>query len=138
MRSKHHRAVLNGEQVIGNLRRPSGHLGPTNRVHDLPACRIAFARCVSARVPQNLQNLLRGLVLTPGRRYGIFTNGRTSTCNFLLRFCKLSKWPTFILQWHADGSGDPFHPGAGQVWLALAFLSGCWRQASSVALWCPY
>lgn len=78
--------VLNGEQVIGNPRRPRRHLGATNRLHDLPACRIAFTRRVR-RTPSNLQNLSGRLVLTPGREALAFSRmgehrRATSSCGF--------------------------------------------------------
>lgn len=131
VRSKHRTVVLNGEQVISNLRRPSRHLGATNRLHDLPVCRIAFTRCVQ-HTPKNLQNLSGGLVLTPGRGCGVFTYGRTSTWNFLLQFCTLSK--CLSVTWHAEGLVDSFCPV--HVWLTWAVLLGYGQQASSVASWC--
>lgn len=58
----------------------------------LLACRITFTRrvrgsggsCETRRA--TLRRRSRRLVLTPGKRSGVFTYGRTSTCNFLLRF----------------------------------------------------
>jgi len=124
--SKCHLVVFNGQQVtcnlslshrdthkqsqpnawvVSSLREPVRMPSPL----DLLVCRIAFTRriqqhggsCETHGATLCSRHSCR-LVLTPGRRSGVFTYGRTSTCNFLLRFGLLPKRLSITFQCHTD------------------------------------
>lgn len=68
----------------------------------------------------------RRLVLTPGKRSGVFTNGRTLTCSFLLRFGRFPKTSFHYLpvSHRCSGGFRAVTPeGAGSV--SLLCCRGC-------------
>lgn len=103
--------VFNGEQVTCNLSlsQRDTRRTLTKHLNTQSAARVSLRRCLPT-IPAGVSNhfhaahsrsckthratLLRHslrLVLTPGKRSGVFTYGRTSTCDFLLRFGLLPK-----------------------------------------------
>lgn len=113
--------VFRGDQVTLSLSHGDTDWRPAQRLQlaclcqdaflpYLLVCRITFVWRVQGRggscEAQLHDQLSRRLVLTPGRRCGVFTSARTLTCSFLPRFGSLPKRLSITFQCHTDVSLD--------------------------------
>lgn len=135
--------IFNGDQVNGELSLSHKHAVSSSRVSAwMPSYRTCG--CVESLSRGGFEGRGRScethwatlrrqcshrLVLTPGKRCGVFTYGRTSTCNFLLRFGLLSKM-SFHYLWVPHrcfgGFRAVFHEGLGSEALLCCWWLFSW------------